>query len=101
MRFSAFSEKIYKILKVQKCPIKCFCSLSAGTTRSFGHWYLNFQLFFIVAQSQLTGIYNFGSIYTIVLTREYFTVFYRDIMGTFIPLGNYMHDSVRKWCLCV
>ena len=22
-------------------------------------------------------------------------------MGTFIPLGNYMHDSVRKWCLCV
>ena len=101
MRFSAFSEKIYKIVKLQKYPTKCFYSLSGGTTRSFGHCYLNFQLFFIVAQSQLTGIYNFGSVYTIVPTREYFTVFYRDIMGKFIQLGNYMHDSVRKWCLRV
>ena len=78
-----------------------FCSLLAGTTWSFGPCYLNFQLFFIVAQSQLTSIYNFGSIYTIVLTHEYFMVFYRDIMGNIIPLGNYMHDSIRKWCLCV
>ena len=76
---------------------------------SFGRNYSKFQpllskfltFHYCSSVTTITGIYNFGSIYTIVLTREYFTVFYRDIMGTFIPLGNYIHDSGRKCCLCV